>query len=316
MKNNNVILTVGLAPAWDIVCHGDDLDWGRHSTVESTSFQPAGKALNISKALAWMGRTNIAAGLWGQDDYDQMLVSLQTLSKKIKVKLTTVPGGTRRNITIVDTKSGRDMHLRSRNELVSKEAIKRLDKDLAAIVRRGSVCVFAGAMPESRLLGDVVRIIKSCKNRGATVILDTSGPALKKIVDTGVVHLIKPNVEELCELLDRKITDRPDSLAKAARELLDKVEIVLISRGPKGAVVVTDKGSWQGRCLERVKAFSTVGCGDYLLAGFLDDFMKKNDFCRALEAAIKVATAKVSGCVNGETWTQIKRWIKVKVNSV
>ena len=316
MNRNNSIITVGLAPAWDIVCYGNCLDWGRHSTVESTSFEAAGKALNISKALAWMGQSNIAAGLWGQDDYEQMLVSLRAFSSRIKVKLTVVPGATRRNITIVDTKSGRDMHLRSRNELVSKKAIKKLEKDLTAIVRRDDICIFAGAMPEGRLLNDIVRLIKSCKSRGAEIILDTSGPALKKLINSSIVRLIKPNVEELCELLGRIVNDRPDSLAKAARELLDRVDIILISRGPKGAVVVTKEGSWQGRCLGRVQAFSTVGCGDYLLAGFFYGFLKKNDFRYALETAIKVATAKVSGRINDETWSQIERRIKVKINSV
>ncbi len=316
MKSDSAIITVGLSPAWDIVCYGDGLDWGRHSTVESTSFEAAGKALNISKALAWMDQASTAAGLWGEDDYDQMLVSLRALSRKINVRLTAVPGGTRRNITIVDTKNGRDMHLRSRNELVSKVAVERLSKDLAAIVKRGNVCVFTGALPEGRLLVDVIRIIKSCKGRGATVVLDTSGPALRKIVDTGMVRLIKPNVEELCDLLGRKVIDKPDSMAKAARELLDKVEIVLISRGPKGAVVVTKKGAWQGMCLGREKAFSTVGCGDYLLAGFLCSLTEKLDIRRALETAVKIATAKAGGRMEGKTWVQVKRQIKVEVNSV
>ena len=316
MKSDNSIITIGLAPAWDIVCYGDGLDWGRHSTVESSSFEVAGKALNISKALAWMGQSNVAAGLWGEDDYDQMLVSLRALSRKIKVKLTAVPGYTRRNITVVDTRKGRDMHLRSRNELVSKKAIAKLDKDLTAIVGRGDVCVFAGALPEGRLLGDIVRMIKSCKGRGATIMLDTSGPALKKLVNTGVVRLIKPNVEELRELLGRRVNDRPDSLAKAARELLDRVEIVLISRGPKGVVLVTKEGSWQGRCMGTVKTFSTVGCGDFLLAGFLSGVNNKPNFPRLLETAVKIATAKAGGRMEGKTWPQVRRQIKVVVSSV
>lgn len=316
MKNRNSIITVGLAPAWDIVCYGDGLNWGRHSIVESTSFEAAGKALNISKALVWMGRSNIAAGLWGEDDYEQMLVSLRALGSKIKVKLTAVPGITRRNITIVDTKSGRDMHLRSRNELISKKPIEKLSKDLAVILKRGDVCVFAGAIPEGKLLDDVLRMIKTCKDHGAAIVLDTSGAALRKIVDTGIVWLIKPNVEELCQLLGHRVNDRPDSLAKSARELLDRVEIVLISRGSKGAVVVTKEGAWQGKCLGKVKTFSTVGCGDYLLTGFLNGLMIKYDFRCALGTAIQVATAKVSGRINGETWAQVKRGIKVKVNSV
>ena len=69
-----------------------------------------------------------------------------------------------------------------------------------------------------------------CSVRPARSRLDGCVDALRQIVDTGAVWLIKPNVEELRELLDESIKDSPVSLARAGRRLLDKVEVVLISR--------------------------------------------------------------------------------------
>jgi len=316
MRVSGKIVTVGLCPSWDTVCRFDGIDWGEHKTVSSASSRPAGKALNISQALAWMGEENIAAGLWGRDDFEQMLRAMRSLGGLVKVKMTAVDGNTRLNITVVDTVNDREMHLRNRSELASRKALRKLEADLRAIVHRGSVCVFAGAMPEDEFVEDVVRIIKSCRKRGARIVVDTYGDALKRILETEAAWLIKPNVEELRELLGEQVTDSPAGLVKAGRRLLDKAEIVVISRGQKGGVVVTKKGVWQGRCIGRGRVLSTVGCGDFLLAGFLKGLKDKSDAGSALGTAIKVATARAWGRTEGKSWSRALREIKVAVERV
>jgi 1-phosphofructokinase len=316
MRRSASIITVGLSPAWDITCRGRNINWGRHEYIDEQMIRPAGKALNVSKALAWMGQKSIAAGLWGRDDYPQMLTAVRAVWPLIEVKLTCVAGGTRQNVTVVDTTRHREMHLRNKSRLASPKALKRLRADLETIVRKDSFCVFAGTMPEGTLLNAVIRIIKSCADRGAKIALDTSGTPLKRIVDTGVVRLIKPNVSELSELLGRQIKDSPASLAAAGCKLLDRAEVVLISRGKKGALVVTKQGIWQGQCVSRGKVLSTVGCGDYLLAGFLKTFRDKSDARLALSSAIKIATAKARGWTEDKSPASVLREITVTVKRV
>ena len=106
------------------------------------------------------------------------------------------------------------------------------------------------------------------------------------------------------------------SLARPGRKLLDKVEIVLISRGVKGSVAVTTEGAWQARCLSREPALSTVGCGDYLLAGFLKALEEKPDVSSALKTATKVATAKAWGWTESKTWPQAKRQVQIRSGPV
>jgi len=316
MSNTTAIITIGLSPAWDIACWGRNLDWDLHQHIDEQSILPAGKALNVSKALAWMGQQNIAAGLWGRDDYEQMVTAVRKMWPSIELNMTAVPGGTRQNVTVVDAATGRDMHLRSKSRLASAKTIRKLRADLDAIVGRDSVCVFAGTMPEGELLADVVRLVKFCRRRGARIVLDTSGIALRQIVDTGAVWMIKPNVEELCDLLDEPIKDGPVSLTRAGRKLLDKVEIVLISRGSNGSVAVTTEGAWQARCLNRTPVLSTVGCGDCLLAGFLKELNNKSDVSSALEIATKVATAKAWGWIEGKTWVQARQQVQIESGPV
>lgn len=105
---------MGLSPAWDITCRGKRLGWGLHKDIDEQTIRPAGKALNISRALAWMGQKSVAAGLWGRDDYGKMLEYVRPLQKFVKIKRAAVDGRTRQNITVVDTAKGRGIVRRRR----------------------------------------------------------------------------------------------------------------------------------------------------------------------------------------------------------
>ena len=90
------------------------------------------------------------------------------------------------------------------------------------------------------------------------------------------------------------------------------MEIILISSGAKGSVAVSKDGAWQARCLSRRPVLSTVGCGDYLLAGFLKALEDKPSALAALKTAKKVATAKAWGLTETKTWLQARRQIPIK----
>lgn len=290
------VITVAFNPCWDITCTGSRIDWGEHQQIRSQTAEPAGKPMNVSKALHWLGTPNTAAGLWGQDDYSQMLKALRPMRSALRVAMTRVPGRTRQNITIVDEADSREMHLRAPSDLTSKNALKHLRADLHRLVRPLSMCVFGGSFPQGPLLPDVLAVMSTCKARGARLVVDTSGEPLSAVVALGDIEMLKPNVQELSELAGRPLSDTPPALAKAARQLLDRAGMVLVSRAAKGALLVTKRGVWQARCASaRRKVHSTVACGDYLLAGFLKGLSAGSPPRKALEIAIRVATARAWG---------------------
>ena len=314
-KNKPSIVTIGLSPAWDITCYGTDLEWGTHKLIDKQTITPAGKALNVSKALAWMQRRSVAAGLWGDGDYQQMQKTVESLWPLIAVKMTVVAGQTRRNITIVDAENKLEMHLRSKSELAHPKAMERLNADLKDFVNENSICVFSGAIPENKI-SDAIRIMRTCHKAGGKIVLDTSGPALKEIIATGLIWLIKPNVFELEEILGEQINDSSADLVEAGRKLLEKTEIILISRGKNGAVVVGRKVALKGMCKKREEVLSTVGCGDYLLAGFLRAINDMSELDFALKTALKAASVKAWGWTEYIKWQQIETDIKVDISKV
>jgi 1-phosphofructokinase len=302
--NENTIITVGISPSWDIACSARAFVWGRHQAIERQTMTPAGKALNVSRALDLLGRRSIAAGLWGREDLAMALGQLRA-TPLIEPKLTAVPGQTRRNITLIDTGRGREMHLRSPNPLAGPQNLRRLTRDLAAIVGEGVLCVFAGAVPDS-VVDEFVRMVRSCRAKGARIVVDTSGAALRAAVEEGGLWMIKPNVEELAELVGRRIGDRPEAIGRAARSLTDRVELVVVSRGARGAMVVTQEFEVTQTAPKIRTVRHTVGCGDFLLAGFLDGYLSacarfdlgrpdRSAIRKGLGRGIRLASAHAAG---------------------
>jgi len=317
MKYKESIITVGLSPCWDHLCLMDGVDWQEHKLIDQQITLPAGKALNVSRALAWMKTPSTAAGLWGKDDYPQMIRDLAELKRFIKIRFTKVEGSTRRNINIIDTRNQRDMHLRSTSDLSSEKSLKKLRTDLLKCVNKNSICVFAGSLGNSRYLPEVLNIIKSCRDKGAMLAIDTSGSALRTLLKEGGIWLLKPNVQELQELLGEPIKDTSQSLVQAGIRLLDRVDNILISRGENGALLITNDCCYQAQCIDTShKPISTVGCGDFLLAGFLMDYRRKVDMPQALKSGIQAATARTWGLVDKKSWTKVQKKIKVSIEKI
>ncbi len=313
MKPKGRIVTIGLSPAWDVCCRGRELDWGRHAQIDERVVGPAGKALNVSSALAWMGCESVAAGLWGREDYEAMRRSLRSQGALVRLDMTLVDGRTRENITVVDTAGRREMHLRQASRLATRASLARLDAVLRRVVRRGDLCVFAGAMPGGDLLDSCVALVETCRRKGAQIVVDTHGPVLERLVEAKLPWLIAPNVEELGGLLGSRVPDTPAKLVRAGRSLLEKTEVVLVSRGGKGALLVTKREVWSGRATTRGRVLQTVGCGDYLLAGFLAGYRQSRNLRTALASALKAATARAYGWTHTRTWTEVAHKMAVRI---
>jgi len=316
MKEMGKIVTVGLAPAWDGICELEGIDWGEHKKISCRIDKPAGKALNISRALCWMGTGSIAAGFWGSDDYDKMLKVIAPMRKLVKVKFTKAAGSTRENINIVDLCNNRDMHLRSSSELATKKSLTQLKADIAEMAKKDRVFVFSGSMPDE-FFTQIREIIDICRQSGVKLVIDSSGETMKNIVRKGGLWVRSGNVEELRELVGWKVPDSVKGLVEAGRSLLARVEMVLISRGEKGAILVTADGCWKGRFVgDKRRVFSTVGCGDYLVAGFLKGFKDSGKADSALQAAIQASAGRAWQLDERQSWEYVQRDVEVIVEKI
>ena len=128
--------------------------------------------------------------------------------------------------------------------------------------------------------------------KGARVILDTSGAALKATLGKGV-YLIKPNRRELEELVGRALPDPAEQVA-AARSLIasKSAEIVAITLGSEGALIVSQTEAWQAAA-PPVTAHSAVGAGDSFVGAVTVAVAQQRPLAAVLAYGVAAGTAAV-----------------------
>ena len=120
--------------------------------------------------------------------------------------------------------------------------------------------------------------------------MDTSGEALRKVVETGV-YLIKPNLRELSALAGKELLSEQE--ITAAAEALVKsgnCQVVVVSLGARGAMLVTEKETLK-IIPPAVTVKSTVGAGDSMLAGIVTFLAKGEGIAQAFRYGLASGTA-------------------------
>ena len=201
-------------------------------------------------------------------------------------------GKTRENITILDPTRHIETHIRDRGFTVSPEEIELLDKKIAHDLKPGDSIVFSGSLCLGLPGGYLGNLIERCNRQQARVAVDSNGEPLLEAARQRL-WLLKPNVEELRQLVGAEVSDETAALRDAARALSRNVEHLLISRGANGALLLSGGGTcYAARTLSRRPAVRTVACGDHLLAGFVSEMAAGRDPARALTVAVAVASAR------------------------
>ena len=121
--------------------------------------------------------------------------------------------------------------------------------------------VASGSLPPGVPADFYARLARLCRDKGARLVLDTSGPALAAALAEGV-FLFKPNLKELAELSGQSL-DSAEQWQAAARQLVlgGKADVVALTLGHLGALLVTRDGMWSAPPLD-VPVASAVGAGD------------------------------------------------------
>lgn len=131
---------------------------------------------------------------------------------------------------------------------------------------------------------------KLTHDKGARLILDTNGDLLISCLYYEP-FFIKPNIKELEEIFKQTISGI-DEVVHYARQLKVKgAQHILISMGKDGAVLVTEDDHVYQAKAPSGQVISTVGCGDSMLAAFVDKFDGTHDFAENLRFAIAAGTA-------------------------
>ncbi|MCR6492223.1 1-phosphofructokinase family hexose kinase [Cellulomonas sp. P24] len=260
-----MILTFTPSPSLDRAYDVAELAVGEVNRASGTHVHAGGKGINVSRALARNGVATVAVLPTGGPDGEQLLVALER--QGVSSRPVPVAGDTRSNVTLVD-QDGVTTKINAPSPELSTDEIRALVEAVDAEAARGARwIVAAGSLPDGS--GDLFsRLVEVSRRRGVPLALDTSGAPLRDTLATGGIALVKPNDDELAELVGADLHTVGD-VRDAARELIAAgTGAVLVSLGAHGAMLVTPDGSWWAGGTALVP-LSTVGAGDTTLAGYL-----------------------------------------------
>jgi 1-phosphofructokinase family hexose kinase len=286
------ILTIGFNPAIDRILECPEFHIGGHQKVKQVARLAAGKAANVNRALAQLGADSLATGFLGKEDAPFFHEQLAAAGPgRIACRFVEVAGQTRENISILDPARRQETHLRDRGFRVTDADAAALERAIVESLKPGDFALFSGSLCQGIENAYFLGLLARCREAGAKLAVDSSGSSLKAAV-AEPLWLLKPNLVELRQLLGVEVPNAASAVRDAAMPLLARVENVLVTRGPMGAVLLTQAGVYSARLTTRDLPVRTVGCGDHLLAGFVAEIAAGRPPEEALRTAMAVATAR------------------------
>jgi 1-phosphofructokinase family hexose kinase len=260
-----MIVTLTPNPSVDRTVSITDLQRGEVHRATASRIDPGGKGVNISRALtAHKARTLAVLPAGGPQGH---LLAELLAEAGIEVAIVPIGGPIRANLALVEP-DGTTTKINEPGPLLSgSERGALLAGAVATLGEHPSWLVGSGSLPPGVELDLYAGLVRVCRDAGVRVAIDASGPALRHAVAAGP-DLIKPNLEELEELVDRSLNTLGEVLAAGVDLVANGVATVVVSLGSHGALLVTESAA--ALAVAPVSSpLSTVGAGDALLAGYL-----------------------------------------------
>lgn len=258
------IVTLTVSPALDKSAHFSGLVAEQKIRCHSALFDAGGGGINVSKAISKLGGNSLAVLTSGGATGEM----LKDLLKRDSIPFEAIETKTwtRENFVAVDDHTNSQYRFVFPAPAVSVNEKQRIITTIQEL--KFKYLVISGGLSEGLEVDFYKQIAEKAKNNNSKLIVDTTGEALKKVLEAGV-YLIKPNVGELAKLIGVERLEM-EEVKDTAKQIIAKggAEIVVVSLGPQGAVLVT-KDNYEFVPAPHVAKKSTVGAGDSMVGGMV-----------------------------------------------
>jgi 6-phosphofructokinase 2 len=281
-----MIYTITLNPALDRTIWIDRIREDVSNRILDECSYAGGKSIDVSKVLKNFGVDNIALGFVG--GFAGRELEGRLLNEGIQSDFIRVAGETRTNIILHEKETGRQLAFNARGPQIRPSEVMQLIEQIEKLPCPELVTI-GGSLPPGvspEIYRKIITMFGKCRAR---IVLDVDGQALS-IGIKARPNIIKPNIHELSELVGRELKEI-DEVVAAAREInKEGVEIVLVSMGARGILLVSNREAYVAVPPE-VNVENTIGAGDSAVAGFVFGLIDGKDLKTALIYAAAAGTA-------------------------
>lgn len=294
-----MIYTVTLNPALDYVLRVEDFSEGMTHRAHAAKLLFGGKGINVSTVLTRLGMPTVAMGFVAGFTGDALCAHLAEAGvTQDMIRLE--QGMTRINVKL---KTNRETEINGNGPNISPEAMAVLMKKLESATD-GDTLVLAGSIPSTLPSDTYAQMLDGLKGKEIRVVVDTAGEALMRVLPHRP-FLVKPNLQELSDVVGRALGSDEDVL-HAAEELQKQGAVnVLVSLGRGGALLLDEYGMCHRAPAVGGKPVNTVGAGDSMVAGFLAGLPQGYGYALRLGLAAGGATACAEGLATEEAINEL-----------
>ncbi len=291
-----MVYTVTCNPALDYVMHANGFELGTITRAERTKLFFGGKGINVSLILRELSVDSVAMGFLA--GFTGEALEREIAARGIGTDFVRLSSGlTRINVKI---RSDTETDVNGEGPTVLPEDVEALYEKLNCL-ETGDILVLAGSIPATLPSELYEQILERISERGILVTVDATGELLLRTLKYKP-FLIKPNREELSELLGVAVESQEDALRYAKQLQAMGARNVLVSMGGDGAVLLDEHGKRHVEDVFCGEVKNTVGAGDSMVAGFLAGYLQSGDYGYALRlgSAAGSATAFCDGLATRE----------------
>jgi 6-phosphofructokinase 2 len=280
------IVTLTLNPALDGSTITERLVPEQKLRCEALALDAGGGGINVSKGIQELGGHSIA--VFPQGGHNGALICGLLQERGIEARTVTSAVETRENLSVVESSTGQQFRFTFNSlPLELSEGIACLEQ---VALLKPDILVGSGSLPEGLPVDFYRQVAKTAQDCGARFFLDTSGEALAAGAGAGV-YLLKPNLPELCKLVgvtSLEINEIDDAALQLIQE--GRCEVVVVSMGPQGALLVTGSEVFHVPA-PMVHKVSTVGAGDSMVAGMVWSATQYDDPVRMVQMGVACGSA-------------------------
>jgi len=282
------IVTLTLNPAIDSSCQADEVGPVHKIRTFAERYDVGGGGINVARVIRELGGEAIAVylagGLTGQA-FKRMLDAIGLQHRAVPIS-----GDTRVAHTVYERSSGQEFRFVPEGPEIHDDEWQACLRELANL--EFDYLVASGSLPRGLPEDFYAQVARAVAAKGARFVLDTSGEALKRALDSGV-YLVKPNLRELETAVGRALRE-PAEQEEAARQLIarGRAEIVTVSLGADGALLATGEGCYR-LAAPRIRPKSAVGAGDSFVAAMTLGLAQGRTPKDAFVLAVAAGTAAV-----------------------
>lgn len=262
----SLVATLTMNPTIDLSTAVDQVEAVRKLRCLGLQRDPGGGGINVARVVQRLGGTAVAVypagGLVGK--------LLHQLMEREEVQSVTVPisGETREDFTVLETQSQQQYRFVLPGPHLHGEEWMACLKTMANLPAPPRFVCVSGSLPPGAPEDFYARVGEIAAEAGARFVIDASGEALRAALDCHI-HLMKPNLAELGELVPRALVDDA-AIVRGCRDLMDgrRIEAIAVTLGAQGSLLVTRAQAWRARPVA-VEAVSAVGAGDSFLGAMV-----------------------------------------------